>query len=182
MTNPSVYHIPALLPQALEGLDIRPDRTYADVTFGGGGHSRAIIEKLGSEGHLYGFDRDEDALANALDDDRFTIVHSDFRFITNFLRYYEVDKLDGLLADLGVSFHHFDDSDRGFSFRGDGPLDMRMNRRASLTAAKVVNEYDRDRLADIFHLYGELRNAKKNRCRHHRPPHTTTPLDNRRPA
>ncbi len=157
----AVYHIPALLPQTIEALDIRPDGTYIDVTYGGGGHSRAIVEKLSPEGHLYGFDQDMDAVSRAMNDSRFTIVHSNFRYIVNFMRYYKVDSVDGILADLGVSFHHFDDPERGFSFRWDGPLDMRMNRNGRLTAAQVVNTYPEERLADIFYLLGELKNARR---------------------
>lgn len=156
-----VYHIPALLPQTIEALDIHPDGTYIDVTYGGGGHSRAIVEKLSKDGHLYGFDQDMDAVSRAMTDSRFTIVHSNFRFIVNFMRYYKVDAVDGILADLGVSFHHFDDPERGFSFRWDGPLDMRMNRSSSLTAAEVVNTYTEERLADIFYLLGEIKNARR---------------------
>lgn len=157
-----VYHIPALLPQCLEALAIHPGGVYVDATFGGGGHSKAIIERLDAEagGHLYSFDRDEDAISNAPADRRFTMVYSDFRFITNFMRFYEVDAVDGILADLGVSFHHFDDAERGFSFRFDGPLDMRMNRRATLTAAELVNKADESRLADIFYLYGEFKQSR----------------------
>lgn len=157
----AVYHIPALLPQTIDALDIHPDGTYIDVTYGGGGHSRAIVEKLSPEGHLYGFDQDMDAVSRAMTDARFTIVHSNFRYIVNFMRYYRVDSVDGILADLGVSFHHFDDPDRGFSFRWDGPLDMRMNRSGSLTAATVVNTYPEERLADIFYLLGEIKNARR---------------------
>ena len=156
-----VYHIPALLPQCLEALDIKPDSTYVDATFGGGGHSRAIVERLGADGHLYSFDQDEDAVRRAFSDSRFTMVYGNFRYLTNFLRYYGVDGVDGILADLGVSFHHFDDGDRGFSFRSEGPLDMRMNRRAGLTAAEIVNTYDEKRLADIFYLYGELKQSRR---------------------
>ena len=156
-----VYHIPALLPQCLEALDIKPDGTYVDATFGGGGHSRAIVERLGADGHLYSFDQDEDAVRRAFSDSRFTMVYGNFRYLTNFLRYYGVDGVDGILADLGVSFHHFDDGDRGFSFRSEGPLDMRMNRRAGLTAAEIVNTYDEKRLADIFYLYGELKQSRR---------------------
>lgn len=156
-----VYHIPALLPQTIEALDIRPGGTYIDVTYGGGGHSRAIVEKLSADGHLYGFDQDMDAVSRAMTDSRFTIVHSNFRFIVNFMRYYKVDSVDGILADLGVSFHHFDDPARGFSFRWDGPLDMRMNQSSRLTAANVVNTYSEERLADIFYLFGELKNARR---------------------
>lgn len=156
-----VYHIPALLPQCLEALDIKPDGIYVDATFGGGGHSRAIVERLAAGGHLYSFDQDEDAVRRAFSDDRFTMVYGNFRYLTNFLRYYGVDRVDGILADLGVSFHHFDDGERGFSFRSEGPLDMRMNRRARLTAAEIVNTYDEKRLADIFYLYGELKQSRR---------------------
>lgn len=156
------YHIPALLPQSLEALDIHPWGIYVDATFGGGGHSKAILEMLSTEqgGHLYSFDQDEDAVSNAPVDPRFTMVYSNFRFITNFMRYFEVDAVDGVLADLGVSFHHFDDSSRGFSFRFDGPLDMRMNRQASRTAADIINRYDEEALADLFYLYGELKQSR----------------------
>lgn len=157
-----VYHIPALLPQTLEGLDIRPDGIYADATFGGGGHSRAIFEQLGPEGKLYVFDRDEEALANAWEDPRLTPIHGNFRFIAQYLRYYgEKGNVNGILADLGVSFHHFDDPERGFSFRFEGPLDMRMNRRGGKSAAELLAETSEQRLADIFHLYGELRQARR---------------------
>ena len=139
--NQEVYHIPALLVPVIQGLDIKPDGCYVDATFGGGGHSRAIVSELSEQGHLYGFDQDSDARANAIDDPRFTFVYGNFRFMRNFLRYYGVDAVDGILADLGVSFHHFDDPERGFSFRSDGPLDMRMNRNASRSAAWVVNNY-----------------------------------------
>lgn len=156
------YHVPALLPQVIEALDIKPDGVYVDVTFGGGGHSRAILEKLSDKGHLYGFDQDPDAVANAFDDKRFTMVHSNFRYLTNFMVYYDVDKVDGLLADLGVSFHHFDDPERGFSFRWeDSPLDMRMNQSSALTAATILAEYDEGELARIFRLYGELKNGSQ---------------------
>lgn len=137
-----VYHIPALLPEAINLLNIKPDGTYIDATFGGGGHSRAIIEALGPNGHLYSFDRDMDAFANRIDDPRFTFVHSNFRFIENFMRYHDAGKADGILADLGVSFHHFDSSERGFSFRSDAPLDMRMNRNATTSAADIIAGYD----------------------------------------
>lgn len=156
-----VYHIPALLPQALESLALKPGGTYVDCTFGGGGHSRAIVEALGTEGHLYAFDQDLDAIDRAFSDPRFTIVHGNFRFMANFLRYYNVDKVDGILADLGVSFHHFDDPDRGFSFRFDGPLDMRMNRNARLSAADIVARYSEQQLADMLYIYGELKNSRK---------------------
>ena len=156
------YHIPALLTPAIEALDIAAGGIYVDATYGGGGHSRAIIERLDAAegGHLYSFDQDEDAVKRAGSDDRFTMVYSNFRFITNFMRYYDVDGVDGVLADLGVSFHHFDDSGRGFSFRFDGPLDMRMNRRARRSAAALVAEASEERLADIFYLYGELKQSR----------------------
>ena len=157
----SVYHIPALLDACMAGLAVQPDGTYVDVTFGGGGHSRAILERLGDKGRLYAFDQDEDACVNRIEDNRFTFVRSNFRFLKNFMRYYDVDSIDGLLADLGVSFHHFDASERGFSFRFDGMLDMRMNKRAGCTAADIVNTYEEERLADIFYLYGELKNSRK---------------------
>lgn len=157
----AVYHVPVLLNECVDGLCIGPDGVYADVTFGGGGHSKAIVSKLGEKGHLYSFDQDADAERNALDDERFTFVRSNFRYLKNWMRYYGVEQLDGLLADLGVSSHHFDDSTRGFSFRFEGKLDMRMNQRAQLTAADVLNNYSDDRLADIFYLYGEIRNARK---------------------
>ncbi len=156
-----VYHIPALLPECMEGLRILPDGTYVDVTFGGGGHSREIIRHLGPEGRLLAFDQDLDAQQNSLDDDRFTFIHSNFRFLKNFLRYYQAERIDGLLADLGVSFHHFDEAERGFSFRFDGALDMRMNQQSPQTAATVLNSYDEERLSDIFYLYGELPQARK---------------------
>ena len=126
------YHIPVLLQECIDGLSIRPDGVYVDVTFGGGGHSRAILSALGEKGHLYGFDQDSDAINNVPVDSRFTFVHSNFRYLKNWMRYHGVEQLDGLLADLGVSSHHFDEAGRGFSFRQDGPLDMRMNRQASL--------------------------------------------------
>lgn len=157
----SIYHIPALLPQTLECLDIKPDGIYVDATFGGGGHSRAILGKLGPKGRLIGFDQDADAIANAPDDPRFTFVRSNFRFMRNFLRYHGVDRVDGLLADLGVSFHHFDDPERGFSFRADAPLDMRMNRESATTAAQLLASYtDRD-LISLFRTYADLKDPAK---------------------
>lgn len=156
-----VYHTPALLMPCMEGLQIKPSGTYVDVTFGGGGHSREILNRLGEEGHLYSFDQDLDAIQNAFEDSRFTFVRSNFRFLSNFLKYYGVEKVDGILADLGVSFHHFDEADRGFSFRFDGALDMRMNQRAELTAADVLNTYPEQQLADIFYQYGELSSARR---------------------
>ena len=156
-----VYHIPALLPECMEGLRILPNGTYVDVTFGGGGHSREIIRHLGPEGRLLAFDQDLDAQQNSIDDNRFTFIHSNFRFLKNFLRYYQAEHIDGLLADLGVSFHHFDEAERGFSFRFDGALNMRMNQQSPQTAATVLNSYDEERLSDIFYLYGELPQARK---------------------
>lgn len=161
LMNQDVYHIPALLPQTLDALDIKADGTYIDATFGGGGHSRAIVELLGQDGHLYSFDQDEDAVKRAFNDSRFTMVYGNFRFISNFMRYYDVASVDGTLADLGVSFHHFDDASRGFSFRNNGELDMRMNQHAQKTAANILNEYPEEQLADIFYLYGELRQSRK---------------------
>lgn len=159
--NKEVYHIPALLPQCLSALDIKADGVYVDATYGGGGHSRAIVVQLGPHGHLYGFDQDEDAIAGAIDDSRFTMVYGNFRFLSNFLRFYGHDKVDGILADLGVSFHHFDDAERGFSFRSDALLDMRMNRRASVSARDVVNTYDEERLANLLYLYGEVQKSRQ---------------------
>lgn len=158
--NDLPYHVPALLPQVLESLEIKPDGTYVDVTFGGGGHSRAIMERLSPKGHLYSFDQDYDAVANAFKDLRFTIIHSNFKYLTNFMAYHDVESVDGLLADLGVSFHHFDEPERGFSFRwDDSPLDMRMNQKAVHTAAQLLEELDGYELTRIFKLYGELKNA-----------------------
>ena len=155
------YHIPVLLQECIDGLSIRPDGVYVDVTFGGGGHSRAILSALAEKGHLYGFDQDSDAINNVPVDSRFTFVHSNFRYLKNWMRYHGVEQLDGLLADLGVSSHHFDEAGRGFSFRQDGPLDMRMNRQASLSAKDVIQTYNEKQLAQIFYLYGELRNARQ---------------------
>ena len=132
-----------------------------DVTFGGGGHSREILSRLGKKGHLYSFDQDADAEQNIVKDDRFTFVRSNFRYLSNWMRYYGVEQIDGLLADLGVSSHHFDDETRGFSFRYDAPLDMRMNKRAGKTASDILNEYSEEALADVFYLYGELKNARR---------------------
>ncbi len=151
------YHIPALLPEALEMLDIRPSGIYIDATFGGGGHSRGIAERLGPEGHLYSFDRDLDAAANVLDTPVFTFVHSNFRYIENFMRFHGVDKVDGILADLGVSFHHFDTTERGFSFRTDAPLDMRMNTSGQTTAAELIASASAQQLKDIFRQYTDLK-------------------------
>lgn len=156
------YHVPVLLPESLEGLNIRPDGMYVDVTFGGGGHSREILRRLDPDGTLYGFDQDADAEENIPDDSRFVFVRSNFRYLYNFMRYHGVaGEVDGVLADLGVSSHHFDDRDRGFSFRFDGALDMRMNMRSGHTAADIVNTYAEEELADVFYLYGELKVARK---------------------
>lgn len=157
------YHVPVLLTESVDGLNIGDGGCFVDVTFGGGGHSREILSRLNGKGHLYSFDQDADAERNAdgLDKSGFTFVRSNFRFLKNFMRFYGEEGIDGLLADLGVSSHHFDDSERGFSFRFDGKLDMRMNQRAGNTAADVVNTYDEKRLADIFYLYGELRQSRK---------------------
>lgn len=154
------YHIPALLSESIRGLNIKPSGCYIDVTFGGGGHSRAILEALGEEGKLYGFDRDIEAYQNAPEDSRFTFVHSNYRYITNFMHYHRQESVDGILADLGVSFHHFDDAERGFSFRTDAPLDMRMNRSGGRTAREVVNEYSAEELEGIFRLYTDLKRPK----------------------
>lgn len=156
-----VYHIPVLLKETVNGLNINPDGIYVDVTFGGGGHSREILNRLSPNGHLYSFDQDEDAEQNIINDKRFTFVRSNFRYIKNWMRYYGIDQVDGILADLGVSSHHFDAQERGFSFRFDAALDMRMNQKALQTAATIVNEYTESQLADLFYLYGELKNARK---------------------
>ena len=163
-----VYHIPAMLNETIEGLAIKPQGIYVDVTFGGGGHSRAMMECLQDGGHLFSFDQDADALQNAIDDPKWTFVHSNFRYLRNWMDYYGVEQIDGLLADLGVSFHHFDCPERGFSFRFSAPLDMRMNQTAKRTAADIVNGYSEEELAKIFFLYGELKNGRgiaKNICK-----------------
>ena len=157
----TVYHIPALLNECLEGLNISPNGTYVDVTFGGGGHSRGIVEKLGEGGRLFSFDQDSDAEKNIIDDKRFTFVKSNFRFLKNFMQYHGVSEVDGIIADLGVSFHHFDEADRGFSFRFDGKLDMRMNRKGGKSASDIINRYPEDKIADILYYYGEMRNARR---------------------
>ena len=174
----NVYHIPAMLQETIEGLKINPKGVYVDVTFGGGGHSRAILDKLHEledlklkiedSGHLYSFDQDQDALQNAINDPKWTFVHSNFRYLRNWMDYYGIESIDGLLADLGVSFHHFDCPERGFSFRFSAPLDMRMNQTAKRTAADIVNGYSEEELAKIFYLYGELKNGRgiaKNICK-----------------
>lgn len=163
MSEEVVYHVPVLLKESVDGLRVEDGGVFVDVTFGGGGHSREIYGRLPEGAHLYSFDQDADAEKNAegFDADKFTFVRSNFRYLKNFLKYYGVEQIDGLLADLGVSSHHFDDSERGFSFRFDGKLDMRMNQRAGRTAADVVNTYDEKQLADILYLYGELKQSRK---------------------
>ena len=155
------YHIPVMLKQSVDGLNIREGGIYVDVTFGGGGHSREILSRIDDNGRLYSFDQDADAERNIIDDNRFTFVRSNFRYIKNWMRYHGEEHIDGLLADLGVSSHHLDDETRGFSFRFDTPLDMRMNKRAGLNAADVINNYSEEQLADVFYLYGELRQARQ---------------------
>jgi len=155
------YHIPALLTETVDGLNVKPDGVYVDVTFGGGGHSREIMSRLGKKGKLVSFDQDLDAYANRIDDPRFVFVRSNFRYLKNFLRYHGIEKVDGVLADLGVSFHHFDVASRGFSFRMDGELDMRMNVKASQKASDVLNEYSEEDLIRIFRVYGELSQPQK---------------------
>ena len=180
----NAYHVPVLLHESIDGLDIRPSGTYVDVTFGGGGHSREILRRLGKDGHLFGFDQDGDSERNIPEGDgRFTFVRSNFRYLRNWMRYHGVESVDGVLADLGVSSHHFDDESRGFSFRFDSPLDMRMNKQASITAADVVNSYSEQQLADILYLYGELRQSRRLaaaivKARAIRPLLTTTQLVN----
>lgn len=161
VTIADTYHVPVLLHESIDGLNIQPGGIYVDVTFGGGGHSREILGRLEGDAHLYGFDQDADAEANIPHDRRFTFVRSNFRYLRNWMRYYGVERIDGLLADLGVSSHHLDDASRGFSFRFDAPLDMRMNKRAGVSAADVVNDYEEGRLADVFYLYGELRDSRR---------------------
>lgn len=160
MSDP-IYHIPALLAETVEGLNIKADGVYVDATFGGGGHSRAILEKLNENGRLLAIDQDADAIENIPNDKRIIFVRTNFRYLKNFLKYHQIEKVDGVLADLGVSSHHFDDVERGFSFRFDGKLDMRMNKNATLMASDVLNSYSEEALADIFHYYGELRQARR---------------------
>ena len=156
------YHVPVLLHESIDGLDIKPGGVYVDVTFGGGGHSREILRRLDPTARLFSFDQDADAERNVPEGaEGFTFVRSNFRYLKNWMRFYDVDHIDGLLADLGVSSHHFDDAERGFSFRFDAPLDMRMNKRAGKTAADIVNSYDEQQLADIFYLYGEMKNSRR---------------------
>ncbi len=164
----ATYHVPVLLKESIDGLNIHPEGIYVDVTFGGGGHSREILSRLSEKGHLFSFDQDADAEENikTLSDLRempknFTFVRSNFRYLRNWMQYYGIERIDGLLGDLGVSSHHFDDEERGFSFRFDAPLDMRMNKRASRTAADILENYKEEELANIFYLYGELRNSRQ---------------------
>lgn len=168
----NVYHIPAMLEPTLDGLNIQPGGTYVDVTFGGGGHSRAILERMRKmedcqlpakkkDGHLFSFDQDIEAYQNKIDDSRWTFVHSNFRYLGNWLDYYGVAQVDGILADLGVSFHHFDSVERGFSFRFAAPLDMRLNQQQKRTAADLLRDYDEESLARVLYLYGELKNGRK---------------------
>ena len=175
------YHVPVLLNESIDGLDIKSDGIYVDVTFGGGGHSREILSRLGNAGHLYSFDQDADAENNVEPQDNFTFVRSNFRYLKNWMRYYGVEGIDGLLADLGVSSHHFDDETRGFSFRFDAPLDMRMNKRGGDTAADLLNKCSEEELADMFYLYGELKNSRRIattivKARGHKPFETTQDL------
>ena len=182
-SNENVYHKPVLLTESVDGLDIKPGGVYVDATFGGGGHSREILRRMDPTARLFSFDQDADAERNIVDDKRFCFVRSNFRYLKNWMRYYGIDHIDGLLADLGVSSHHFDDETRGFSFRFDAPIDMRMNKRAGRTAADILNEYDEEKLADVFYVYGELKNARRLaaavvKARAERPIATTTDMLN----
>lgn len=161
LSEETTYHTPVLLKESIDGMNIQPGGVYVDMTFGGGGHSREILYHIDNNGRLLGFDQDEDAEKNIPADKRFIFVRSNFRYLKNFLRYHDVEAVDSILADLGVSSHHFDDAERGFSFRFDGKLDMRMNKRAGTTAADIVNTYSEEKLADLFYLYGELKNSRK---------------------
>lgn len=154
-----IYHKPVLLQESIEGLDIKPDGTYVDITFGGGGHSRAILEQLGEEGRLIAFDQDEDALLNLIEDDRFLFINENFRHVKRFLRFHGISHVDGILADFGISSHQIDEAERGFSTRFDAELDMRMNRRNKLSAIDVLNHYPEEKLKALFYQYGELRQA-----------------------
>jgi 16S rRNA (cytosine1402-N4)-methyltransferase len=154
------YHNPVLLKESIDALSIREDGVYVDVTFGGGGHSREILKRLGSEGRLFAFDQDPDALGNLIDDERFVLIPENFRFISRFLRFHRIRKVDGVLADLGVSSHQFDEAERGFSTRFDGDLDMRMNQKSKVSAKEIINKYTEEKLAEILFLYGELRNSR----------------------
>ena len=160
VTTAGSYHVPALLMETVDGLNIKSNGIYVDATFGGGGHSREIMRRLGKDGRLLAFDQDMDTSTNKIEDNRFVFLHANFCYLRNFLHYHNIEEIDGLLADLGVSSHHFDDETRGFSFRFDGDLDMRMNRNASLKASDILNGYAEDKLADIFYVYGEMRNAR----------------------
>lgn len=161
METEQTYHVPVLLTKSVDELVTNPGGVYVDATFGGGGHSKEILSRLSEDGLLYSFDQDKDAMDNIVDDDRFTFVYSNFRYMRNFMRYYGHEEVDGILADLGVSWHHFDDENRGFSFRFDAPLDMRMNQAKGMTAAELLNSYDEERLASLFYLYGELKNGNQ---------------------
>jgi len=154
------YHNPVLLKETVDGLNIKPDGVYVDVTFGGGGHSKEIMSRLGPKGKLFGFDQDEDARANIIDDERFVLIPENFRFIKRYLRFYNIKEVDGILADLGVSSHQFDVAERGFSTRFDAELDMRMSRKNKLSAFNVVNDYEEEQLSKVFFDYGELKNAR----------------------
>ncbi len=155
------YHDPVLLSETVAGLNIKPDGIYVDVTFGGGGHSRYLLEQLGPNGRLIAFDQDKDALANNIDDSRFLLIHQNFRFLKRFLKFHGFSQVDGIMGDFGVSSHQFDEGDRGFSTRFDGALDMRMNQEQALTAAQILNEYSMEQLTYLFREYGELRNGAK---------------------
>ena len=181
MTQENEYHNPVLLEESVDALDIMPGGVYVDATFGGGGHSREILSRMDSTARLYSFDQDADAERNIVDDDRFTFVRSNFRYLENWMRYYGIEHIDGILADLGVSSHHFDDETRGFSFRFDAPIDMRMNKRAGKTAADILNDYTEEQLADIFYIYGELKTSRRiaaaiAKARAAKPIKTTTDL------
>ena len=181
MTQENEYHNPVLLEESVDALDIMPGGVYVDATFGGGGHSREILRRMDSTARLYSFDQDADAERNIVDDDRFTFVRSNFRYLENWMRYYGIEHIDGILADLGVSSHHFDDETRGFSFRFDAPIDMRMNKRAGKTAADILNDYTEEQLADIFYIYGELKTSRRiaaaiAKARAAKPIKTTTDL------
>ena len=156
-----IYHIPAMLRETIQGLNIQPDGLYVDVTFGGGGHSRAILQQLSEQGKLYSFDQDLDTLQNAMHQENWQFVHSNFRYLRNFMDYYGVEQIDGLLGDLGVSFHHFDCPERGFSFRFSAPLDMRMNQSGGRTAADILNSYSEEDLARVLYIYGEMNNSRQ---------------------
>ena len=156
-----IYHIPAMLRETIQGLNIQPDGLYVDVTFGGGGHSRAILDQLSEQGKLYSFDQDLDTLQNVMHQDNWQFVHSNFRYLRNFMDYYGVEQIDGLLGDLGVSFHHFDCPERGFSFRFSAPLDMRMNQSGGRTAADILNSYSEEDLARVLYIYGEMNNSRQ---------------------